>query len=165
MRVSRNDLPQKVQAVNMCHKALCKYVPIVKDTLRPFIGQKIVKKDRQLTAKMKAILDSVLKAERESKNIHCLYVKISYRTIWLVCSVCVSDEQGTTYHEETVYIGDLNFDKQSFENGDCLESIAVCTYDAKTDYTVEYVEQQNSAIQAMDIEIKSLQASIRPFVE
>lgn len=120
----RQALNNKIHKVNQVRKVLNKYVPLVLNELRPFIGQKIIKADDYTVKKFSDKTGFLVDARKYFKikpiegfdraSISNIYVNTTKYSIQVKVSVSFQDsDHSCNYEDKVIYIGDI---KQSFSN-------------------------------------------------
>ena len=122
----------KVEAVNLANSEALRLHPLLSEALAPFVGKKITKVDGTLLGKVKEALPKL----PDGGRVWVYFDRAPYSVRWSV-KVCISYDQGCTYHEEPVTIGELD--------GCVLKALTPISA-RRTDYTVrEVLDLHNEA--------------------
>jgi hypothetical protein len=128
MEQQRAALAAKVQAVNAVHKEALALYPFLADVFRPLIGQKVVKADGTLLAKVKALLPTF-----QYTVLHSITPRHDrYSLRWLVQDgVRLPGDGGCIYHDINVGVGCL-------KDGVLIQLYP--PFEGRADYTVAEIE-------------------------
>lgn len=128
--MENNKLAARVKALNKANEIANEIFPKLQSIFKPYIGQKIIKGDGTLLAK---IVEKVVILPNTG-TLRITRPRNDYTLRWAV-SVCEHFCETTVVYEEAqVYVGDVS--------GGILERLAVDSLNLRTDYTVEEVEQK-----------------------
>lgn len=139
------ELTAEVNAVNLANGYANELLPKLVEFFTPLVGQKIVKADGSLLAKLESKLP-VFPAEkgRPGQHVHASVMTYRHRSdyslAWTV-KVCWPIPPHTcTYYERTLYVGDMS--------GDTLKEMTKHLEPWRTDYTVEAAVAKIEAYEA-----------------
>ena len=153
MRNSLNILKARVKARNAAHQYGNKIYAELVEIFCPLLGQKILKADGQLLAK----IDKLLPDFPGEPAIHVYRHSSDYTLTWCV-KVCemIEGEDSCVYEEATVYVGDLG--------GDTLKGI-FDPPDFRDDYTVEEIQEKRRIFEAKRKAFENARSDLYPFGE
>jgi len=142
----------KVEAVNAANEHANKlYAELVK-IFEPLVGQKILKADGTLLAKVQALLP-----EFPCTPSLMVYNVSDYSLAWTVKTNAMVGDSSCLYHETTVYIGELS-------NGNTLAKITP-PQEHPTGYKAEDVEELRAKVKAAKERYENLKSKLFPFGE
>lgn len=113
--VYKTSLEAKVAAVNAANKAANELYDSLVEVFRPLVGQKILKADGSLMAKVQKLMPSLPDTRSGSSILYAYRHASAYSLAWTV-KACESSEgkyedcQYANYHETTVYVGKITGD-------------------------------------------------------
>lgn len=156
----KKELAAKIEATNLAHAYGNKLRKLLVEFFAPYVGQKIVKADGSLLAKIAAKLPAFPDVkgnpgQHEHASIMTYKHNSAYSLAWTV-KVCQPIPPHTcTYYEMTVYIGDMS--------GDVLKAMTNHTDDWKADYTLEETLAHIQAYEDAQKVAESLKSAVYPF--
>ena len=147
-------LEAKVGAVNRANDAANRWGPVLRESVRPFVGAQVVKKAGGLLDKVKKALptlpnDAWLQVYRHVSD---------YSLAWTFKScVMIGETHGCLYHEVTVYVGKLSHG--------VLTELESSEFKGRTDYTVDEVLQKRAAYESAKKAADDARSNLHPFGE
>ncbi len=141
-------LEAKVKAINDANayapELYAKLIPI----FAPYVGQKIIKADGSLIAKIEKQIPELAPFTYRSRSNYSL---------GYVAKTCAMEPggNGCAYHETYVSIGELR--------DGMLSSLAPAPTGLRTDYTVEEVETKRKAVEKADKALDDAKGELYPF--
>ncbi len=128
------ELTAEVNAVNLANGYANELLPLWRDFFVPLVGQKIVKADGSLLAKLESKLPKFpavkgRAGQHEHASVMTYRHRSDYSLAWTVKTCWPIPPHTCTYYERTLYIGDMG--------GDTLKAMTNHGEPWRTDYTVE----------------------------
>ena len=144
-------LAAKVRAVNAANNKANELYPLLKESLFPFLGKQVLKKDGTILEKVKKALP-ILPKNTNSMMIHQNCTR--YSLVWKVKTCTFGD--CCANHETTVYVGVLSDGiLTNFENW----------VEMKTNYTVEEIENYRAKYEELKSALNHISGKLYPFGE
>lgn len=147
-------LVAKVKAVNRANEEASKMFPLLAESLKPFLGKQVIKKEGGLLEKVKKVLPALPNDVRLQVFRHTLSCSLA----WTVktCEM-IGQTHTCLYHEVTVYVGEL-------DRG-VLVRFESHPFNGRTDYTAEEVESLRAQYAAAKKLADIARNNLHPFGE
>lgn len=142
----RTDLATKVATVNKANAYAMSLYKLLAPIFTSLVGEKIEKNDGGLMVKVAKLVPALA----EVTGIR-VYRRNSSFSLSYVVQASTSNETGTTYHEVSVYIGDME--------GATLIKMAPAP-DHRTDFTVEEIERKQKTYEIAQASAQKAQDDI-----
>ena len=141
MNTLEAKLAAKVKAVNRAHAYVPELYGNLVEVFRPYVGQKIIKADGSLLAKINSQLP-VLPLMGHALSVY--RHRSDYSLAWTIKTCESTGDYGCLYYEATVYVGDLI--------GGVLSQLADAPLPVnyRTDYTVEEIAANREAVKVAE---------------
>lgn len=144
------NLAAKVEAVNLSHSYAIELYPKLVEAMRPFVGQKVLKKGGELTEKVKGALPAL----PYNNRLKVTHSRFAFRLEWTV-GAGVNTGEGYAYHDTGLYIGKV-------ENG-ILTALDGTAPTHRTNYTVEEIEQGRETCRLLREQLRAAESDISMF--
>ncbi len=152
MNTRREKLTARVAAVNKANAYANELYVKLADYFRPLVGQKILKADGSLLAKIEKDLPEMA----SGNELHVYRHRSEYSLAWTVKTCEFMPPHGCMYHETTVYVADLK--------GQTLGELSR-PFEARSDYTVEGIEKLREAYETAKKAADNARSALFPFGE
>jgi hypothetical protein len=156
----KKELEAKIEATNLAHAYGNKLRKLLVEFFTPYVGQKIIKADGSLLAKIAAKLPAFPDEKgNPGQHVHASIMTYRHRSdyslAWTVKTCQPIPPHTCTYYESTVYIGDMD--------GDVLKSMTTHMEDWKADYTLADIVAKIEAYEAAQKVADDLKGAVYPF--
>lgn len=151
----KSALDAKVAAVNNANRYVIEIYPKLREIFKPFVGQRVVKADGYLFAK----IDKLLPKFPSGNGLHVYLRHSGYSIAWAVKTYENYTKNGgdyAIYHEATVYVGDMR------------DGVLLDLYgepDLFTSYSAAVVEARREAYRKAKAAASDALSALHPFGE
>lgn len=153
MSFQHNRLEAKVKAVNTANAEAIRLQSILKAAIAPFVGQKVIVGEGNLSAKLDKVLQPLLPGSFKGPQV---WRYRSNYTLTYVVKTCESIKDGSCLYHETYFdIGELD--------GAILKSVLERKLECRTDYTVKEIQDKRAAADAAEKKSSEAKSALKEF--
>lgn len=149
-----NDTQAKIIARNRLNSQINLFAPVILESLKPFVGTKIILQTGDLAAKFKSAMEGILGFEKLAPKLQIYRFNLSYS---FVLTFKTSELTGVScvYQEESVTFGRLD--------GGVLTSLEAEIPQNKTDYSLEEIAQIRRELDIIESKKRELESKLAHF--
>src|SRR5574343_57589 len=150
-----NDTQAKIIARNRLNSQINLFAPVILESLKPFVGTKIILQTGDLAAKFKSAMEGILGFEKLAPKLQIYRFNLSYSFTLTFKTSEPTGEFSCLYQEESVTFGRLD--------GGVLTSLESEIPQNKTDYSLEEIAQIRRELDIIESKKWELESKLRHF--
>lgn len=137
-----NDTQAKIIARNRLNSQINLFAPVILESLKPFVGTKIILQTGDLAAKFKSAMEGILGFEKLAPKLQIYRFNLTYSFTLTFKTSEPTGNFGCVYQEESVTFGRLD--------GGVLASLEAEIPQLKSDYNLEEIEATRKELEVVE---------------